>query len=126
MIVSYQGNFVTVTIPKGEGNPPVIQLSTGYTFEKIHILVASNIGYFIPYMQIERGYYLNFPCIDSKSPCSIQPVLNDASAKAELKFLIEKFGQIPDPNYFDKAFDPILVTGEDGNNYNVIPSDQFK
>mgnify|MGYP001095926717 CR=1 FL=1 len=27
---------------------------------------------------------------------------------------------------FDKAFEPILVTGEDGNEYNVIPSDQFK
>lgn len=28
--------------------------------------------------------------------------------------------------HFDKAFDPILVTGDDGNEYNVIPSDQFK
>lgn len=27
---------------------------------------------------------------------------------------------------FDKAFEPILVTGDDGNEYNVIPSDQFK
>lgn len=26
----------------------------------------------------------------------------------------------------DKAFEPILVTGDDGNEYNVIPSDQFK
>lgn len=31
-----------------------------------------------------------------------------------------------DDHYFDKAFDPILVTGDDGNEYNVIPSDQFK
>lgn len=36
------------------------------------------------------------------------------------------FGQIPDPHYFDKAFEPILVTGDDGNKYKVIPSDQFK
>lgn len=27
---------------------------------------------------------------------------------------------------FDSAFEPILVTGEDGKEYNVIPSDQFK
>lgn len=27
---------------------------------------------------------------------------------------------------FDKIFDPILVTGDDGNEYNVIPSDRFK
>lgn len=34
--------------------------------------------------------------------------------------------QLPDTHYFDKAFEPILVTGADGNEYNVIPSDQFK
>lgn len=28
--------------------------------------------------------------------------------------------------YFDTAFEPILVTGDDGKEYNVIPSDQFK
>lgn len=33
---------------------------------------------------------------------------------------------LPDAHYFDRAFDPILVTGDDGNEYNVIPSDQFK
>lgn len=27
---------------------------------------------------------------------------------------------------FDAAFKPILVTDDDGNEYNVIPSDQFK
>lgn len=126
MTVLYQGNFVTVSIKAGEKNPSVIRLSDGYTYEKIHILVAANIGYLIPYMQISTGWELDFPCINSKSPCTIQPVLNDASSKAELKFLIEKFGQIPDPHYFDKAFEPILVTGSDGKEYNVIPSDQFK
>ena len=29
-------------------------------------------------------------------------------------------------HYFDSAFKPILVTGEDGKEYKVIPSDQFK
>lgn len=43
-----------------------------------------------------------------------------------IRILIEKFGQIPDAHYFDNAFEQILVTGEDGNEYNVIPSDQFK
>lgn len=27
--------------------------------------------------------------------------------------------------YFDKAFKPISVVGDDGNEYNVIPSDRF-
>lgn len=126
MTVMYQGNFVTVSIAADEKDPPVIRLSDGYTYEKIHILVAVNIGYLIPYMQISPNYTFTFPCIDSKSPCTIQPVRLNASAKAELKFLIEKFGQIPDDHYFNKAFKPILVTGDDGNEYNVIPSDQFK
>lgn len=50
----------------------------------------------------------------------------DASVPAELRFTIEKFGQILDPHYFDKEFEPILVIGDDGNEYNMIPSDQFK
>lgn len=29
-------------------------------------------------------------------------------------------------HYFDKAFEPILVAGDDCNEYKVIPSDQFK
>ena len=29
-------------------------------------------------------------------------------------------------HYFSTAFEPILVTGEDGKEYPVIPSDQFK
>lgn len=37
-----------------------------------------------------------------------------------------KFGQIPDRQYFDTAFTPILVTDDNGNEYHVIPSDQFK
>lgn len=43
-----------------------------------------------------------------------------------IRILIEKFGQIPDTHYFDKALAPISVTVDDGNKYNVIPSDQFK
>jgi hypothetical protein len=43
-----------------------------------------------------------------------------------LRLSIEKFGQIPNEHYFEKAFKPILVTGNDGKKYNVIPSDQFK
>nr|DAQ79129.1 MAG TPA: hypothetical protein [Caudoviricetes sp.] len=38
----------------------------------------------------------------------------------------DEFGQIPDPYYFNSVFNPILVTGGDGNEYYVIPSDQFK
>lgn len=56
----------------------------------------------------------------------LKPYIIDISKSSEIKFYIEKFGQIPDPHYFYKAFEPILVTGDDGNEYKVIPSDQFK
>ena len=52
--------------------------------------------------------------------------VQDIKKDADIRLSIEKFGQIPDPHYFDKAFEPILVTGEDGKEHKVIPSDQFK
>ena len=126
MTVLYQGNFVTVIIKAGEGDPPVIQLSDGYTYEKIHIISLTNVSYLFPYLNIQPNNVLDFPCVNETSPCTIQPVLHDKSGAAELKFLIDKFGKIPNTHYFDKAFEPILVTGDDGTEYNVIPSDQFK
>lgn len=52
--------------------------------------------------------------------------LFDNTKENRFTFLITKFGQIPDSHYFDEAFEPILVTGDDGDKYNVIPSDHFK
>ena len=43
-----------------------------------------------------------------------------------IRITLVKFGQIPNSHYFDTAFEPLLVTGDDGNEYNVIPSAQFK
>lgn len=126
MNILVQGNFISITIPPNEGQPNAIQLPDGYSFEKIHIAVLTNISYLIPYMQINLNTVYTFPVVDSKSPCYVQPLLGDVSKKSEIKFYIEKFGQIPDPQYFDKAFKPILVTGDDGKEYKVIPSDQFK
>ena len=126
MIITTQGNFISITIPPNEGQPAAIQLPDGYSFEKIHIAVLNNISYLIPYMQISLNTVYTFPVVNSKSPCCIQPKIGDVSKTCEIKFYIEKFGQIPDMHYFDNAFKPILVTGEDGKEYNVIPSDQFK
>lgn len=126
MTIVTQGNFISITIPANEGQPSAIQLPNGYSFEKLRIAVLSNISYLIPYMQISMNQVYTFPVVDSKSPCYVQPLIGDISKNSEIKFYIEKFGQIPDTHYFDKAFEPILVTGEDGKEYNVIPSDQFK
>lgn len=126
MTMYVQGNFVSITIPPNEGQPSIIQLPAGYSFEKIHISVLNNISYLLPYMQIAFNTVYTFPAVDSKSPCYIQPLIGDVSKTSEIKFYIEKFGQIPDLHYFDNAFKPILVVGDDGKEYNVIPSDQFK
>lgn len=127
MTVYVQGNFITITFKEGEGQPDAIQLPAGYSFETIRLVSLTNIVYLIPYMQITlTNPVYTFPAVNSKSPCYVQPVIVDVSKKSEIKFNIEKFGQIPDPHYFDTAFKPILVTGDDGTEYKVIPSDQFK
>lgn len=100
-------------------------LPSGYTINTIHITYLTNIGY-ISRAGMQMNSRLVFPAVNSKSPSYIKLYINDITKAAEIRFTIEKFGQIPDPHYFDKEFKPILVTGDDGNEYNVIPSDQFK
>lgn len=123
--MTVQGNFISVAYNANE-NPTLIQLPDGYSYEQIRIIISNNISYLIPYLQLKNDDILIFPPIDSKSPCTIQPIKKDDSKPAEIKILIEKFGQIPDKHYFDAPFTPILVTGDDGKEYNMIPSDQFK
>ena len=125
MTALIQGNSITLTIPKDEDQPEAFQLPNGYSYEKIHILVKENINFIIPYMQVSENTLI-FPAVNLKWPCILHPIIGDPTKRAELKILIEKFGQIPDVNYFNKAFDPILVTGDNGDKYKMIPSDQFK
>ena len=73
---------------------------------------------------INNTYY-TFPPVNSHSP-NIIPLRPQSKGEVFITINIEKFGQIPDQHYFDTAFKPILVTGDDGNKYNVISSDQFK
>ena len=120
-----EGNFISLMFSANSQQPGIIQLPDGYTYESVHIILATNI-YFHSYMQISSDRDLTFPPVNSHSPCYLRPTIMDTTKEAELKFLITKFGQIPDLHYFDRAFEPILVTGEDGNEYNVIPSGQFK
>ena len=100
-------------------------LPNGYSINTINITNAVNITN-INSAYIKNGARLIFPVVNSKSPSSILLVIPDITKHASIKFTIEKFGQIPDEHYFDSAFEPILVMGDDGNEYPVIPSDQFK
>lgn len=127
MINTY-GNILTYNFAanESENHTQLVTLPDGYSIESIVVSELSNIGsiesYFLPPLCIP----LRFPPIRSKSPNTLNIYIIDTSKNATLTFIITKFGQIADPHYFDKEADPILVTGDDGNEYNVIPSDQFK
>lgn len=101
-----------------------LTLPDGYSYEAINITFVNNISELngtIPVIGIHI-----FPPVNSKSPTTMTLIPKDTTKSCEIRFEIIKFGQIPDAHYFDKAFEPILVVGDDGNEYNVIPSDQFK
>lgn len=123
----YHGSFIHIQFDANElsDGHTTIQLADGYTYERILIHYIDNIELSL-YMPLERGDDITFPVVNSKSPSILPLLIKDISRKADIRLSIEKFGQIPDIHYFDKAFDPILVTGDDVNEYNVIPSDQFK
>lgn len=103
-----------------------VKLPDGYSYESIHVLYRKNISEIVPYFSIADNSSYHMPPVRSHSPSTLDLLVANPSEGAEIRFVIEKFGQIPDAHYFDKAFEPILTTGDDGNEYKVIPSDQFK
>lgn len=123
MIMVVSGNTILVTIDIGDDTN--IVLPDGYSYERIRFTHVNNL-WGVPEARIISNSVLNFPPINSKSPNYFNFIVTDKTKPAEIRLVIEKFGQIPDAHYFDKAFEPILVTGDDGNEYKVIPSDQFK
>lgn len=125
MKTNYRGNCVDFIYEAGE-KPEKIQLPDGYSFDTISVIGASNVSEIYTGINFVLDTPMTFPPVNSKSPCTLLPSVKDATKSAYIRILIMKFGQIPDAHYFDKAFDPILVTGDDGNKYKVIPSDQFK
>lgn len=119
------GNNIRITLAPSENNI-VYTMPDGYSYETFLLTAFQNINYINPLCKANAGVIYNFPPIRSKSPTTLKLLKSNASAEASVVITIVKFGQIPDSHYFDKAFEPILVTGDDGNEYNVIPSDQFK
>lgn len=128
MNTEFRGNCIRIYIDANEltSHRVPITLPDGYSYENINIIYLSNITELVNYFLITKNNSYHIPPVNSHSPSSFNLLVTDLTASAEIRILIEKFGQIPDPHYFDKAFEPILVTGDDGNEYNVIPSDQFK
>lgn len=126
MNMTVKGNFITIIFEAGEPQSGTITLPDGYSIDTIYIDNVNNLRLFSTVFLINSGDTIHFPPVNSKSPsCFLYQIENDGYP-ASIRFLIEKFGQIPTAHYFDKAFEPILVKGDDGNEYKVIPSDQFK
>ena len=123
MNILYAGNTVDIVIYPGDSS--TVELLESYSFEQILITSLINI-WGMSQTALGANQRYTFPPIKSKSPNVLIINISDKSQTAEIRFVIEKFGQIPDSHYFDTAFEPILVTGEDGKEYKVIPSDQFK
>lgn len=128
MITEFKGNCIRIYFDANElKNKRVsVALPDGYSYESIHIIYLKNISELLPYFLITTNSSYYIPPVRSHSPSTVNLLVSNLAETAEIRFLIEKFGQKPDPHYFDKAFEPILVTGDDGNEYKVIPSDQFK
>ena len=127
MLIEYKGPTIGIVIDASEteSNYVNITLPDGYTYEQIKILSLSNINEILPYCQAPVGTSIKYPPINSMSPCVLNLHIVDKTKSASCGITIEKFGQVPNINYFHNKIAPLLVTG-DGNEYNVIPSDQFK
>lgn len=128
MTINYWGPLIRVLFTANELSEGhvTVQLADGYSYERIIIHYTSNITELHSYQQVLAGDKITFPPVNSKSPSVLHLYIPDVTKKAEITLSIEKFGQIPDPHYFGAVFNPILVTGDDGKEYKVIPSDQFK
>lgn len=127
MTINYYGNIVDIKFDTNDSSGTAITLIEGYSIEEMTII--NNTGIYGLFMGAPinktTNVHLRFPPVHSKNPNVINPLF-DNTKDQRFTFIITKFGQIPDPNYFDKAFEPILVVGDDGKEYKVIPSDQFK
>jgi hypothetical protein len=128
MIIDYKGPTIGVVIDANEAasNYVNITFADGYTYEQIKVLFLSNIDEILPYNRVPIGTSIKYPPINSMSPYVLILHLIDKTKSAACGITIEKFGQLPDINYFHNTIAPILITGEDGKKYNAIQSDQFK
>lgn len=128
MSFSTYGNLIYISYTASElsVHEQSITLPDGYSYEDILIVRSDNISTIQNRLLANSNVHMIFPPVNSKSPCTFFLYITDLTKAASIRILICKFGQIPDVNYFKNAFEPILVVGNDGNEYNVIPSEQFK
>lgn len=128
MTANYYGPFIWIHYNANElqKNQASVILRNGYSYERIYVHSLLNITGLYEHQKVTEGARITFPPVNCKSPSILWLYITDITKEAEIQLTIEKFGQTPDQYYFDRIFQPISVVGDDGNKYNIIPSDQFK
>ena len=127
MIEMICGNMIALNFSENELTNPnfTYKLPNGYSVHQMKIVALTNVVIINTTMSLSPNTYV-FPIVNGKSPSTIPMRILNISKPAQVRISIEKFGGIPYDDYFKNAFEPILVTGEDGKEYKVIPSEQFK
>lgn len=134
MITRYNGNRIIFILEDTDTEKTIpITLPDGYSVQKMFITTTSDLvlydGSTKP-ISLPSNVVLYFPIVNSKSPNTFNLKIVKATTGRALIINIFQFGGIPDSHYFDKTFEPILVTTNDENNhaveYNMIPSTQFE
>lgn len=130
MTITVFGNIIVFFYAAGEGtdNRYPYHLPDGYSLHDFSIK-GTNGGVWFPGSNPqlpEAGQDGIIPIVDGKSPCFFDWYVNDPSKAAYIVLTIHKFGGEPWIDYWQKAFEPIVVKKQDGTEYNIIPSDQFK
>ena len=116
-----QGNYIEIEYEPNElsNHWTRYTLPDGYSFQEIYC-TKSNIS-MSNFPNVTSSHF-TFPVVNGKSPCCLNFSVVDLTKTAYLGILIEKFGGEPDINYFNGAFEPILVKRKDGTSYNMIPT----
>lgn len=138
MIVKISGNTIKFLSEESDKGKTVnYTLPDGYTLYKyMFYRSVSSITIFACYNTLNQLFTSNnivmtCPIVNSMSPNNFTiSFSSDTPANSWIELFIIKFGGIPNPHYFDKAFEPILVKSKDKNGneieYNMIPSTQFE
>lgn len=134
MITRYNGNRIIFILEDTDTVKTIpITLRDGYSVRKMFITTTSDLVLYdgsVNPASLPSNVLLDFPIVNSKSPNTFNLKIVTATKGRALILNIFQFGGIPDSHYFDKAFEPILVTTNDENNhaveYNMIPSTQFE
>ena len=115
------GNLITGTIADTEVQ--WYQLPDGYTIKRMNLTGAELCGLNDNGSNSFGTGDFTFPIVNGYSPSG---VYLSGTKGAVFKIKIYELGLKPSHTYFDEAFEPILVKDSSGNEYNTIPSDQFK